>query len=130
VHPLDYFAPGTDWSRYVTAEELRAHPRRYFGKQVDVCGVIVADRIHSTVRGPMKFLTLADYTGFLEVSLFTEAYQSYGHWTVHPVVAVLAVVDAYDNRKGCSLNGLRAGLPAPLAHARAAVHRSVGTAAC
>lgn len=110
-HPLEYFAPHTDWSRYVTAESLRAGPRRYFGKQVEVCGLIVASRIHSTERGPMKFLTLADYTGFVEVALFAEAYQAHGHLTVRPVVAVTATADPFDNRKGCVLNGELVELP-------------------
>ena len=42
-HPLDYFAPKVDWSRYVPAAEVN----RYMDKQVEVCGLIVADRIHS-----------------------------------------------------------------------------------
>ncbi|MBI3683796.1 MAG: DNA polymerase III subunit alpha [Acidobacteria bacterium] len=112
VHPLEYFGPPVDWSRYVTAEALRRHPQRYFGKEVQVCGLIVADRIHPTDRGPMKFLTLADYTGFVEVSLFAEAYQAYGHLTVQPVVAVTAVADPADNHKGCALNGMKVSLPA------------------
>jgi error-prone DNA polymerase len=111
-HPLEYFAPQTDWDRYVPAEELRAYPRKYAGKPVEVCGLIVAERIHPTDRGPMKFLTLADYTGFTEVSLFVEAYQRYGHLTVQPVVAVKAVVDLFDNGRGCALNAERVGAPA------------------
>ena len=38
----------------------------------------------------MKFLTLADHTGFVEVSLFADAYRRFGHLTTHPVVAVTA----------------------------------------
>ncbi|MFN7937891.1 MAG: DNA polymerase III subunit alpha [Bryobacteraceae bacterium] len=110
-HPLDYFAPRADWKRYVTAEQLRVRPQRYLGKDVQVCGLIVADRIHSTERGPMKFLTLADFTGFAEVSLFTDAYNAYGHLTVQPVVAVRATADPFDNRKGCSLNASHVELP-------------------
>ncbi|MBI4908702.1 MAG: DNA polymerase III subunit alpha [Acidobacteria bacterium] len=110
-HPLDYFAPRADWSYYVTAEDLRVHPRRYFQKELDVCGLIVADRIHPTARGPMKFLTLADHTGFVEVSLFAETYQGYGHFTVQPAVAVHATADPFDNRKGCALNGLSVAMP-------------------
>ncbi|MBL8178997.1 MAG: DNA polymerase III subunit alpha [Bryobacterales bacterium] len=110
-HPLDYFAPHIDWKRYVSASQLRLHPQRYADKQIQVCGLIVADRIHSTNRGPMKFLTLADFTGFTEVSLFTEAYDTYGHLTVQPVVAVTATADPFDNRKGCSLNATRVEIP-------------------
>ncbi len=32
----------------------------------------------------MKFLTLADHTGFVEVSLFADAYRRFGHLTTHP----------------------------------------------
>lgn len=125
-HPLDYFAPRTGWARYTKAEDLRAHPQRFFGEQVEVCGLIVADRIHSTNRGPMKFLTLADHTGFVEVSLFTDAYLSYGHLTVQPVLAVTAVADPFDNRKGCSLNGVRVSMPARLAEAAVEPERMAG----
>ncbi len=114
-HPLDYFAPRVDWKRYVPAEQLRLRPQRYIGKEVQVCGLIVADRIHSTERGPMKFLTLADFTGFVEVSLFTNAYDAYGHLTVQPVVAVTATADPFDNRKGCSLNATHVSLPKRMA---------------
>lgn len=117
-HPLEYFAPRTDWKRYVPAEQLRLRPQRYIGKEVQVCGLIVADRIHSTERGPMKFLTLADYTGFVEVSLFHEAYMAYGHLTVQPAVAVTAMADPFDNRKGCSLNGTHVAMPKLMAEAK------------
>jgi hypothetical protein len=60
----------------------------------------------------MKFLTLADWTGFLEVSLFADVYRNYGHLTVEPVLAIEAVVDPFDNRRGFALNGLRVARPA------------------
>jgi DNA polymerase III alpha subunit len=99
-HPLDYFAPSADWSRYVPAAAIN----RYMDRQVEVCGLVVAERHHTTDRGTMKFLTLADRTGFLEVSLFAEAYRRFGHLTTHPVVAVTAMAEAFDNRHGVSLN--------------------------
>lgn len=110
VHPLDYYAPGLDWSRFTTAKELREAPGRFFGKKVEVAGMIVADRIHPTSRGPMKFVTLADRTGFIELSLFSDAYAKYGHMTTRPVVAVEAIGEAYDNGRGVQLNGQRVGL--------------------
>lgn len=110
VHPLDYYAPEMDWERYVTARELREKPGRYFGKTLQVAGMIVADRIHPTSRGPMKFVTLADRTGFIEVSLFAEAYREYGHMTTRPVVVVEAVGEAFDNARGVQLNGQRVGV--------------------
>ena len=89
-----------DWSRYVPAAEVS----RYMDRQIDVCGLIVAERIHPTDRGAMKFLTLADHTGFVEVSLFADAYRRFGHLTTNPVVAVTALAEPFDNRKGVSLN--------------------------
>jgi DNA polymerase III alpha subunit len=95
-HPLDYFARGVDWTRYVQAARLIG----YLGKEVEVCGLIVAERVHTTDRGTMKFLTLADYEGFVEVALFADTYRNYGHLTTQPLVAVRAVVDAFENRRG------------------------------
>ena len=110
-HPLDYFAPDVDWSRYVPAAEVN----RYMDQEIEVCGLIVADRIHSTDRGAMKFLTLADHTGFVEVSLFADAYQRFGHLTTRPVVAVRAIADPFDNRQGVSLNAKHLATPRPIA---------------
>lgn len=105
LHPLDYFGAGVDWSRFWSAEQLRIKQQSLYGKEVRVCGLVVADRHHPTADGPMKFLTLADQTGFLEVSLFARVYRDYGHLTTQPVVAVEATVDPFDNRKGFALNG-------------------------
>ncbi len=110
VHPLDYYAPGMEWERYVSARELREKPEQYFGKRVTVAGMIVADRIHPTGRGPMKFVTLADRTGFVEVSLFADAYQQYGHLPTRPGVVVEALAEPFDNRRGVQLNGQRGGV--------------------
>lgn len=107
MHPLEASAPGADWRRYLSAERLGREQQRWYGRKVRVCGLIVADRHHTTPQGPMKFLTLADWTGFVEVSLFARAYQDYGHLTVHPVVAVEAEVDPFDNRRGFALNASR-----------------------
>jgi DNA polymerase III alpha subunit len=99
-HPLQYFAPHLDWRRYVPASHLLS----YLGKEVDVCGLIVAERVHPTDRGPMKFLTLADYTGFVEAALFADVYRGFGHLTNHAVVALRATVDPFDNQRGFCLN--------------------------
>jgi DNA polymerase III alpha subunit len=107
VHPLEYFAPGRDWGRYCSAADLTRRQQSLYGKQVRVCGLVVADRHHPTDDGTMKFLTLADWTGFLEVSLFARVYREYGHKTVHPVLGIEATVDPFDNRKGFALNGQR-----------------------
>ncbi|NWF85505.1 MAG: DNA polymerase III subunit alpha [Bryobacteraceae bacterium] len=107
IHPLDYFAPNTRWDAYESAAELTRNQHHLYGKTVRVAGLVVADRHHPTPNGTMKFLTLADWTGYVEVSLFAPVYRDYGHMTVHPVLAIEATVDPYDNRRGFSLNGLR-----------------------
>ncbi len=105
VHPLEYFAPNLDWTRYRSTADLARHQKSLYGKQVRVAGLVVADRHHPTANGTMKFLTLADWTGFVEVSLFARVYREYGHKTVHPVLGIEATVDPFDNRKGFALNG-------------------------
>ncbi|MGQ9634154.1 MAG: DNA polymerase III subunit alpha [Bryobacteraceae bacterium] len=115
-HPLDYFAPDVDWARYVPAAEVSRHA----GKAIDVCGLIVAERVHGTDRGAMKFLTLADRSGFMEVALFADAYRRWGHLTVQPVIAAHATAEPFDNRKGVTLNAVRLSLPVRAAGRRTA----------
>ncbi len=103
VHPVDFYAPGLDRGRFTTARDLLEHPQRYFEQTVEIAGLIVADRMHTTERGPMKFVTVADRTGFAEVSLFPETYQAYGHATVHAAVRIVAKAEPFDNRKGVQL---------------------------
>jgi DNA polymerase III alpha subunit len=112
LHPLEHFGGRMDWSRFVSAARLRREQQSLYGKQVRVAGLVVATRHHPTGNGTMKFLTLADWTGFLEVSLFADVYRNYGHLTVEPVLAIEAVVDPFDNRRGFALNGLRVARPA------------------
>jgi len=118
-HPLDYFAPEVDWSAYVPAAKVNRH----MDKEIEVCGLIVCDRLHLTDRGVMKFMTLADYTGFVEVSLFADAYRTYGHHTIQPVVAVRAVVEPFDNRRGAALNAGRVSPPKRMRKAGAVASR-------
>ncbi len=106
-HPLDCLASGVDWSRYTRAAELMDH----LEDEVEVCGLIVCERLHPTGEGIMKFLTLADPTGLMEAALFSRSYQRYGHLTRHPVVALRAVVDPFDNRQGFCLNVTRVQSP-------------------
>ena len=102
-HPLDYFAPNVNWRRYVPAAELS----RRLDRQVEVCGLIVCERFHPADRGVMKFLTLADHSGFVEAALFAETYRNYGHLTTRPVIAIRGRIDPFDNRKGFCLNAIR-----------------------
>ena len=106
-HPLDYYAPGLDWKQFTPAVELLRNPQNYFGQEIEVAGVIVADRIHPTTAGPMKFVTLADPTGFMEVTMFASTYQEFGHVTVNPLVAAKCLAEPTDNRKGAMLNASR-----------------------
>ena len=53
---------------------------------------------------PMKFLTLADWTGMVETELFAQTYKSYGLATVrYPVLEVTATVEPFENGRGFSL---------------------------
>ncbi len=102
-HPLDYLARGVDWNHYVPSARLI----QYLGREVEVCGLIVAERVHGAASGAMKFLTLADYEGFAEVALFADGYRRYGHLTTQPLVAVRARVDGFENQRGFTLTASR-----------------------
>jgi DNA polymerase III alpha subunit len=77
------------------------------------CGLVVEQRTHHQITGePMKFLTLADWTGMVETELFAQTYKSYGLATVrYPVLEVTATVEPFENGRGFSLRVLRAGRP-------------------
>jgi DNA polymerase III alpha subunit len=87
-----------DWSRYVPVDQLDRHLRR----RVAVCGLMVADRINATQSGDlMKFVTLADRTGFIEAILFPDAYRRFGHMTVaNPILAAVGIVEPFENGNG------------------------------
>lgn len=112
LHPLALWGAHLDWKQYLSAAELTSRQHGFYGKTVRVAGLIVADRRHPTANGIMKFLTLADWTGFLEAALFADVYRNYGHWTVQPVIGLEAVVEPFDNRRGFTLRAVRV-LPLP-----------------
>src|SRR5690242_5389472 len=95
------------------------HPSTTFGifrnlkETVVTCGLVVEQRTHHQITGePMKFLSLADWTGIVETELFAQTYKSYGLATVrYPVLEVEARVESFDNGKGFSLRVMRAGRP-------------------
>ena len=62
----------------------------HVGEEVTTCGLVVEQRTHHQITGePMKFLTLADWTGLVETELFAQTYRSYGLATVrYPVYLV------------------------------------------
>jgi DNA-directed DNA polymerase III PolC len=107
-HPLELY-DHVAWETYCPVARLGAH----VGETVVSCGLVVEQRIHHQVDGePMKFLTLADWTGMVETELFAATYKSYGLATVrYPVLEVTASVEPYENERGFSLRIHRAGKP-------------------
>lgn len=99
-----------DWTHYTPVARLGDH----LGQTVTVCGLMVADRINRTTKGDlMKFVTLADRTGFVETLLFPDAYQRFGHLTaIHPILAATAVVEPFENNNGYTLRVNRITPPA------------------
>jgi DNA polymerase III alpha subunit/nucleotidyltransferase/DNA polymerase involved in DNA repair len=107
-HPLELFAD-VAWDTYCPVARLGEH----IGQTVVTCGLVVEQRTHHQITGePMKFLTLADWTGMVETELFAQTYRSYGLATVrYPVLEVTATVEPFENGRGFSLRVLRAGKP-------------------
>ena len=85
----------------------------HVGETVVTCGLVIEQRTHHQITGePMKFLTLADWTGIVETELFAQTYKSYGLATVrYPVMEVTATVEPFENGRGFTLRVLRAGKP-------------------
>src|ERR1035437_3522801 len=107
-HPLELFAD-IAWDTYCPVARLGEH----IGETVVACGLVVEQRTHHQITGePMKFLTLADWTGIVETELFAQTYKNYGLATVrYPVLEVTATVEPFENGRGFSLRVLRAGKP-------------------
>jgi DNA-directed DNA polymerase III PolC len=105
-HPLELFAD-VAWDTYCSVARLGEH----VGETVVTCGLVVEQRTHHQITGePMKFLTLADWTGMVETELFAQTYKSYGLATVrYPVLEVTATVEPFENGRGFSLRVWRAG---------------------
>ena len=107
-HPLELFED-VAWDTYCPVARLGEH----VGDTVVTCGLVVEQRVHHQITGePMKFLTLADWTGMVETELFAQTYKSYGLATVrYPVLEITAAVEPFENGRGFSLRVLRAGKP-------------------
>jgi DNA-directed DNA polymerase III PolC len=107
-HPLELF-DDVAWETYCPVARLGEH----IGETVVTCGLVVEQRtLHQITGEPMKFLTLADWTGMVETELFAQTYKSYGLATVRfPVLEVTAKVEPFENGRGFSLRVLRAGRP-------------------
>ncbi|MGA2543808.1 MAG: DNA polymerase III subunit alpha [Verrucomicrobiota bacterium] len=107
-HPLELF-PDIAWDTYCPVRRLG----EFMGDTVTVCGLVVEQRVHHQITGePMKFLSLADWTGIVETELFAQTYQSHGLATLrYPVLEIEARVEPFENQRGFSLRALRAGKP-------------------
>ena len=108
AHPLDLFAP-VAWDTYCPVNRLQ----EFVGQTVVTCGLVVEQRTHNQITGePMKFMTLADYTGMVETELFAQSYRNYALNTVrYPVLEIEAKVEPFENGRGFSLRVMRAGKP-------------------
>jgi DNA polymerase-3 subunit alpha len=107
-HPLELY-PTVGWGTYCPVSRLG----EFVGETVRVCGLVVEQRIHHQVTGePMKFLSLADWTGIIETELFAKTYRSYGLATVrYPVLEIEASVEPFENGRGFTLRALAARRP-------------------
>ncbi len=107
-HPLELY-PDIAWDTYCPINRLGDH----LGQQIVTCGLVIEQRVHHQITGePMKFLTIADWTGVVETELFAKTYKSYGLNTVrYRVLEITATVEPFENGRGFSLRVLRAGKP-------------------
>ena len=107
-HPLELF-PDIAWETYCPVTRLGNH----LGEQIVTCGLVIEQRLFHQVTGePMKFLTLADWTGVVETELFARTYRSYGLSTIrYRVLEITATVEPFENGRGYTLRVLRAGKP-------------------
>ena len=107
-HPLELHHQ-IAWDTYCPVNRLG----EFVGQTVSLCGLVVEQRIHHQITGePMKFLSLADWTGIIETELFATTYRTYGLATVrYPVLEIEAQVEAYENGRGFSLRALAARRP-------------------
>ena len=85
----------------------------HVGEQIVTCGLVIEQRLFHQVTGePMKFITIADWTGIVETELFARTYKSYGLNTVrYRVLEITATVEPFDNGRGFTLRVLRADKP-------------------
>jgi DNA polymerase-3 subunit alpha len=107
-HPLELFSD-IAWATYCPVARLK----EFCGQEVVTCGLVIEQRMfHQATGEPMKFLTLADWTGMVETELFAKTYRSYGLATVrYPVLEIVATVEPHENGRGFSLRVHRAGKP-------------------
>jgi DNA polymerase III alpha subunit len=107
-HPLELYED-IAWDTYCSVTRLHEH----IGQEMVACGLVIEQRVHHQVTGePMKFLTLADWTGMVETELFAPTYRSYGLATArYSVLEVEAKVDPIREQSRVLAARLRAGKP-------------------
>jgi DNA polymerase III alpha subunit len=107
-HPLELY-PNIAWETYCPINRLGDH----IGEQIVTSGLVIEQRLFHQVTGePMKFITIADWTGVVETELFAKTYKSYGLNTVrYRVLEITATVEPFENGRGFTLRVLRAGKP-------------------
>ncbi len=107
-HPLELY-PDIAWETYCPVNRLGEH----VGEEIVACGLVIEQRLFHQITGePMKFITLADWTGVVETELFARTYKSYGLNTVrYRVLEITATVEPFENGRGYTLRVLRAGKP-------------------
>ena len=99
-HPLALYRD-IDWDAYCPIARLQ----QYRGKRVTCCGLVIQERVAQQVNGePMKFMSIADWTGIIETELFADIYKRFGLTAArHPVLAITATVMPFENRLGHTL---------------------------
>ena len=104
VDPFDHHGRRVAWETYCPINRLRD----FHDKVVLVAGLVVQTRRTHTVKGEVMFFgTLADPTGFVEITLFPDVFRRSGFLLEHGgVVAVRATVEPFDNRCGQTLGVL------------------------
>jgi len=107
-HPLDLH-PEIAWNTYCPSSAIH----KYLNQEVTVCGLIIADRLHTQQTGEkMKFITLCDYSGIIDCEIFADAYRIFGIYTIrYPVIEVTAKVITSDETTEYSLQVIRVGKP-------------------
>jgi DNA polymerase III alpha subunit len=107
-HPLELFED-IAWETYCPLDRLG----EFVGQTVTTCGLVVEQRTHHQITGePMKFLSIADWTGIVETELFAETYNNYGLSVVrYPVLEITVHVEPFENGRGFSLRVLKSGKP-------------------
>ncbi len=109
LDPFDHYGPGVAWDTYCPISGLGA----FHGQVVRVAGLVVQTRRTHTVKGEVMFFgTVADPTGFAEVTLFPAVFRRGGFLLERGVVVALrARVEAFDNGHGHTLGVLAVGRP-------------------